>query len=104
MNFERIKEMAVDDLTQYRQLARSESGVDRSRAAAIGAVLHTLPEREQEVLRQFFIDRETRYAGHRARLQAMFDLSISELYRLKNQAITDYCLGLLAFKAAGGHK
>ena len=65
MNFERMKEIAVEDLTQYRKLQQGDEA-DRQRATLIGAALHTLPEREQEVLRQFFIDRETRYAGHRA--------------------------------------
>ena len=103
MNFERMKEIAVEDLTQYRKLQQGDEA-DRQRATLIGAALHTLPEREQEVLRQFFIDRETRYAGHRARLQAMFGLCISDLYRLKNDAITNYCLAVLVIRASSGNK
>jgi DNA-directed RNA polymerase specialized sigma subunit len=100
VNFQKMQEAAIKDLEDYNRLAASEDSTDRQRAAVISRALHMLPEREQDMLSQFFIDRERRYAGHRARLTAKYGLCISDLYRLKNQALTNYSVSLLALRAA----
>ena len=87
MDFEKMREAAIAELEGFRVLEESTDAAERQRAAFIAAALNTLPQQEQEILRQFFIDRRCRYAGHRAKLQAMYGLSLSELYRQKNEAI-----------------
>ena len=96
MDFEKMREAAIAELEGFRVLEESTDAAERQRAAFIAAALNTLPQQEQEILRQFFIDRRCRYAGHRAKLQAMYGLSLSELYRQKNEAITNYCMAALA--------
>lgn len=83
MDFEKMREAAIAELEGFRALEESADAAERQRAAFIAAALNTLPQQEQEILRQFFIDRHCRYAGHRAKLQAMYGLSLSELYRQK---------------------
>lgn len=100
MNFQKMQEVAIKDLEDYSQLKQSGSSADTQRAAMISRALHTLPEREQDILNQFFVERETRYAGHRARLTAKYGLCLSDLYRLKNQALTNYAVSLLMLKTA----
>lgn len=100
MDFEKMREAAIAELEGFRVLEESTDAAERQRAAFIAAALNTLPQQEQEILRQFFIDRRCRYAGHRAKLQAMYGLSMSELYRQKNEAITNYCMAALAIRAA----
>lgn len=102
MNFPQMQEIAIEDLTRYKEFSVSVNKDDRQRAAVTKAALHMLPEREQDILKQFFIERDKRYAGHRARLQAKYDLCLSDLYRLKNQAITNYCISALALKMSAG--
>ena len=104
MDFEKMREAAIAELEGFRALEESADAAERQRAAFIAAALNTLPQQEQEILRQFFIDRHCRYAGHRAKLQAMYGLSLSELYRQKNEAITNYCMAALAFRAAMSRK
>lgn len=101
MGFEKMKDMAVEDLKQLRKLERSSDQKERQKAAVVNAALQMLSEREREALREFFIDREKRYAGHRARLMAKYGLCVSDLYRLKNEALTNYCMCIMAIKAAG---
>ncbi|MEG1777736.1 MAG: hypothetical protein RR209_02055 [Angelakisella sp.] len=101
MNFQKMQEVAIKDLEGYRQLLESSNNADIQRAMMISRAVHMLPEREQDILNQFFIERETRYAGHRARLTAKYGLCLSDLYRLKSQALTNYCISLLAIKSAG---
>lgn len=103
MDFEKLRENAIDELECFRAL-ESGTAEERQRAAFIAAALNTLSQQEQEILRQFFIDRKSRYAGHRAKLQAMFGLSLSELYRQKNEAITNYCMAALTIRAAMSKK
>ena len=103
MDFEKMREAAIAELEGFRALEESADAAERQRAAFIAA-LNTLPQQEQEILRQFFIDRHCRYAGHRAKLQAMYGLSLSELYRQKNGAITNYCMAALAIRAAMSRK
>ena len=86
MGFEKMKDTAAEDLKQFRKLEGSSD------------------QKEREVLREFFIDREKRYAGHRARLMAKYGLCASDLYRLKNEALTNYCMSIMAIKAAGSRK
>ena len=100
MDFEKMREAAIAELEGFRALEESADAAERQIAAA----LNTLPQQEQEILRQFFIDRHCRYAGHRAKLQAMYGLSLSELYRQKNGAITNYCMAALAIRAAMSRK
>lgn len=95
---------AAEEVEGFRVLEESTDAAERQRAAFIAAALNTLPQQEQEILRQFFIDRRCRYAGHRAKLQAMYGLSLSELYRQKNEAITNYCMAALAIRAAMSRK
>ena len=104
MGFEKMKDTAAEDLKQLRKLERSSDQKERQKAAVVNAALQMLPEREREVLREFFIDREKRYAGHRARLMAKYGLCVSDLYRLKNEALTNYCMSIMAIKAAGSRK
>lgn len=104
MGFEKMKDAAVEDLRQLRKLERSSDQKERQKAAVIEAALQMLSEREREVLREFFIDREKRYAGHRARLMAKYGLCVSDLYRLKNEALANYCMSIMAIKAAGSRK
>ena len=94
MGFEKMKDKAAEDLKQFRKLEGSSDQTE----------LRMLSEREREVLREFFIDREKRYAGHRARLQAKYGLCLSDLYRLKNDALSNYCMSIMAIKAAGGSR
>lgn len=101
MGFEKMKDMAVEDLKQLRKLERSSDQKERQKAAVVKVALQMLSEREREALREFFIDREKRYAGHRARLMAKYGLCVSDLYRLKNEALTNYCMCIMAIKAAG---
>lgn len=74
MDFEKMREAAIAELEGFRVLEESTDAAERQRAAFIAAALNTLPQQEQEILRQFFIDRRCRYAGHRAKLQAMYGL------------------------------
>ncbi len=104
MNFEKMKETAKEDLKQFRQLKASVDQAEQKKAAVIEAALHILSDREREVLREFFIEREKRYAGHRARLMAKYGLCLSDLYRLKNEALSNYCMCIMAIKAAGSRK
>ena len=104
MDFEKMREAAIAELEGFRVLEESTDAAERQRAAFIAAALNTLPQQEQEILRQFFIDRRCRYAGHRATLQAMYGVSLSELYRQKNEAITNYCMAALAIRAAMSRK
>lgn len=104
MDFEKMRENAIAELEGFRALTGSTAAEDQQRAAFIAAALNTLSQREQEILRQFFVDRKNRYAGHRAKLQAMFGLSLSELYRQKNEAVTNYCMAALAIRAAMNRK
>lgn len=104
MDFEKMREAAITELEGFRVLEESTDAAERQRAAFIAAALNTLPQQEQEILRQFFIDRRCRNAGHRAKLQAMYGLSLSELYRQKNEAITNYCMAALAIRAAMSRK
>lgn len=104
MNFEQMKDTAAGDLKQYRKLKESSDQKERQKAAVIGAALNMLSDREKEVLREFFIDREQRYAGHRARLTAKYGLCLSDLYRLKNDALSNYCMCIMAIKAAGSSR
>ena len=90
MGFEKMKDKAAEDLKQFRKLEGSSDQTER--------------QKEREVLREFFIDREKRYAGHRARLQAKYGLCLSDLYRLKNDALSNYCMSIMAIKAAGGSR
>lgn len=101
MGFEKMKDTAAEDLKQFRKLEGSSDQKERQKAAVIKAALQMLSEREREVLREFFIDREKRYAGHRARLMAKYGLCVSDLYRLKNDALSNYCMSIMAMKAAG---
>lgn len=100
MGFEKMKDAAENDLKQFRKLKGSKDQGEQRKAAVIETALQMIPEREREVLREFFIDREKRYAGHRARLQAKYGLCLSDLYRLKNDALSDYCMGIMAIKAS----
>lgn len=104
MGFEKMKDKAAEDLKQFRKLEGSSDQAERQKAAVIEAALRMLSEREREVLREFFIDREKRYAGHRARLMAEYGLCLSDLYRLKNDALSNYCMCIMAIKAAGSRK
>ena len=104
MGFEKMKDKAAEDLKQFRKLEGSSDQIERQKAAVIEAALRMLSEREREVLREFFIDREKRYAGHRARLQAKYGLCLSDLYRLKNDALSNNCMSIMAIKAAGGSR
>lgn len=103
MDFEKLRENAIAELEGFRAL-ESGTAEEQQRAAFIAAALKMLSQQEQEILRQFFIDRKSRYAGHRTKLQAMFDLSLSELYRQKNEAITNYCMAALTIRAAMSKK
>ena len=67
MNFEKMKDTAAEDLKQLRKLKESNDQKERQKAAVIETALQMLSEREREVLREFFIDRQKRYAGHRPR-------------------------------------
>lgn len=104
MNFEKMKDTAKEDLKQFRQLKASVDQAEQKKAAVIEAAIRMLSGREREVLREFFIDREKRYAGHRARLMAQYGLCLSDLYRLKNEALSNYCMCIMAIKAAGSRK
>lgn len=104
MGFEKMKDTAEEDLKQLRKLEGSSDQKERQKVVVIKAALQMLSEREREVLREFFIDREKRYAGHRARLMAKYGLCVSDLYRLKNEALTNYCMSIMAIKAAGSRK
>ena len=101
MGFEKMKDTAAEDLKQLRRLQGSSDQKEQQKAAVIEKALQMLSEREREVWREFFIDREKRYAGHRARLMAKYGLCISDLYRLKNDALSNYCMSIMAMKAAG---
>lgn len=103
MDFEKMRENAIAELESFRAL-EGGTAEERQHAALISAALNTLSKQEQEILRQFFVDRKKRYAGHRAKLQSMFGLSLSELYRRKNEAITNYCMAVLAIRAAISRK
>lgn len=104
MNFEKMKDTAAEDLKQLRKLKESNDQKERQKAEVIETALQMLSEREREVLREFFIDREKRYAGHRARLMAKYGLCLSDMYRLKNEALANYCMSIMAIKAAGSRK
>lgn len=104
MDFERMKDTAAEDLKQFRKLEASSDQKERQKAAVIETALQMLSEKEREVLREFFIDREKRYAGHRVRLQAKYGLCLSDLYRLKNDALSNYCMSIMAIKAAGSRR
>ena len=60
MDFSKLKEMAIYDLTQYRQLADSSSAEDRQRAALIKKTLAQLPEKEQAVLAMVLYQQKSR--------------------------------------------
>ncbi len=62
MDFEKMREAAIAELEGFRVLEESTDAAERQRAAFIAAALNTLPQQEQEILRQFFIDRRCRYA------------------------------------------
>ena len=57
MGFEKMKDTAAEDLKQFRKLEGSSDQKERQKAAVIKAALQMLPEREREILREFFIDR-----------------------------------------------
>ena len=56
MGFEKMKDTAAEDLKQFRKLEGSSDQKERQKAAVIKAALQMLPEREREILREFFID------------------------------------------------
>lgn len=63
MDFEKMREAAIAELEGFRVLEESTDAAERQRAAFIAAALNTLPQQEQEILRQFFIDRRCPLCG-----------------------------------------
>ena len=94
MDFSKLKEMAIYDLTQYRQLADSSSAEDRQRAALIKKKLAQLPEKEQAALEWFYINRNHGRAD-RIKLQAALNMENSVLYRFKDTALLHYYTALV---------
>ncbi len=99
MDFERMKEMAAEDLKQFRKLQKG-SGEERKKAADMEKALKMLSERELEVLKEVYIDRGKRFTGFEARLQEKFGVCRSGVHRLKHNALSHYCIGIIMIQAA----
>lgn len=100
MDFEKMKEMAAKDLKQLRKL-QTGSREERKKAADMEKALQMLSERELEVLKEVYIDRGKRFTGFEARLQEKFGVCRAGVHRLKHNALSHYCIGIVMIKAAG---
>jgi DNA-directed RNA polymerase specialized sigma subunit len=96
MDYKRLHNIAITELKQYKELTRSERPEQKHQADMMCAVLNSISERERYILEQFFINgEEGKKNGHRDVAMAKYGLSRTELYRLKDAALTNYCFSML---------
>ena len=96
MDYKQLHTTAIAELKQYNDLAVSIDQKDRDKAAIIRAAILSTSEKEQFALEQFFINNEEgRRNGHTDKIMSKFGLSRTELYRLRDSALTNYCFAMI---------
>lgn len=100
MDFNMLKKSAANELTQYPRLAASSEPADQAKATAIRQAIGALPDRERDMLEQFFVNRKTRFDGHVARLCVKYKMDKGSVHRVKNEALLYYCVCMMAAKMA----
>lgn len=104
MDYKRLHETAIAELKQYNDLAASDSAADIQKAATIRAVMQDLQEKERFALEQFYIKgEEGRRNGHVDNILSKYGISKTELYRLRDSALTNYCFAMI-IAVLGGQK
>jgi hypothetical protein len=102
MDYKQLHITAIEELKQYRALETSADPKDQQKAVLIRAAMSGTSEREQFVLEQFYInDEEGRRNGHVDSILSKYEISRTELYRLRDSALTNYCFSML-IAALGG--
>lgn len=104
MDYKQIHIIAIEELKQYNDLAASTDAADIQKAAMIRAVMQDLQEKERFALEQFYINgEERRRNGHVDNILSKYGISRTELYRLRDSALTNYCFAMM-ITILGGQK
>ena len=96
MDYKQLHETAITELGQYRELAASGNVKDNQKAAVISATLLSLSERDRYILEQLFTySTKRKKEEYVANVMVKYGLSKTELYRLREGALTNYCISMI---------